>query len=72
MPIERTDLEGSRRSNPRSRVEPRLSITDGTFSSQGLFQFANECIVPALVEDFLRSRLNLRDLVDTAHNVDQL
>jgi hypothetical protein len=58
---------------PRSiaGMEPPLAIMAGTFSDKGLRQFANECIVPALVEVFLRSQQTLRDPVDSAHNVDQ-
>ena len=56
----------------RLRTETTLEIVDGTFSNKAAHQFIDDCIVPALVEGFLRSRLNLPDLVDTAHNVDQL
>jgi len=32
----------------------------------------DDCIVPALVDEFLRTRMNLPDLAPSAHNETQL
>lgn len=37
------------------RVEPKLEIPVGTFSRTAVLHLVNESIVPALVEEFLRS-----------------
>jgi hypothetical protein len=54
------------------RPEPKLEISAGTFSEEALLHFAENCIVPALVEQFLRARFNLPGSIRREHNVDQL
>jgi hypothetical protein len=54
------------------RAEAKLEITKGTFGNMPLRDFVNDCIVPGLVEIFLRRRLNLPDSLGRRHNVDHL
>jgi hypothetical protein len=51
------------------RQETAVSVTEH-FISDGLRSFVDDCVVPALVERFLRSR-QLPQLVTSEHNVDQ-
>jgi hypothetical protein len=44
----------------------------GAFPLSAVLHLIDDCIVPALVTEFLRSRVNLPDSTDSAHNVDQL
>jgi hypothetical protein len=60
------------KSAARLRAEPQLQILEGTFCDDALRNFVSDCIVPALVDSFLRSRLSLQDSIGHAHNVDQL
>jgi hypothetical protein len=46
------------------RGEPKLEIVHGTLSDDALRQFVNDCIVPALVNEFLRWRMNLPEPPD--------
>ena len=66
----RANSEDRQRATARSRSETTLEITAGTFE-EGLKQFVEACIVPALVESFLRTRTNLPEFVTPEHNVDQ-
>lgn len=59
------------KSNAGVRAEPRLEIAAGTFLDEALLQLVEDCVVPTLVERFLRQRVNLPELVTCEHNVDQ-
>jgi hypothetical protein len=58
--------------SPRAGSEVKLVVGDAVFSKESLLQFVDDCIVPALVDVFLGSRLNLPGPAGSAHNVDQL
>ena len=49
-----------------------MKISAEAFSDEALLRLADECIVPVLVDFFLRSRLSLPDAAGLAHNVHQL
>jgi len=59
----------SRAIRRNSRVE--LDVDDGAFSNEVVLHLVDDCIVPALVDAFLRSRSNLPLDLEDAHNVDQ-
>jgi len=50
------------------RAEPKLEIGKRTLRNDALRDFVSDCIVPALVDRFLRDRLNLQDPVRGEHN----
>lgn len=54
------------------RSDTRVEIVGEAFPERKLLQFVDDCIVPALVEQFLRSRVNLSGSIGSEHNVDQL
>jgi hypothetical protein len=66
------DSDKKEQSGRRLTSEPQLEIGPGIFSQDLVFQLVNDCIVPALVEEFLRSRTSLREAVRGEHNEDQL
>ena len=53
------------------RSETTLQIAAGTFREEAFLQIIEDCIVPALVESFLRSRTNLPEFATCEHNVHQ-
>jgi hypothetical protein len=55
-----------------SRPETVLVITGGIFSKEVLIELVDDCIVPALVDEFLRTRRNLPDHTNSVHNETQL
>jgi hypothetical protein len=57
---------------PRPRSEPTLVISGGTFSEEVVVELVDDCIVPALVDEFLRTRLNLPERGEKEHNVTRL
>ena len=70
--MKRNSSEAKRNASPRLRPEPKLEITAGTFSQEMVVQLVDDLIVPALVEEFLRSRMNLPASPGCEHNVDQV
>ncbi len=68
MPVKRTNSETWQKPSPKLRSEPKLEIAAGTFSQEVLLQLVDDWIVPAMVEDFLRSRMNLPELISREHN----
>ena len=56
---------------PHRRREPELVISGGIFSQKVLFELVDDWIVPTLVEEFLRIKMNLPDPADAAHNETQ-
>jgi len=56
----------------RPRSEPTLVTTGGTFSEEAVVELVDHCIVPALVDEFLRTRLNLPERGEPEHNVTRL
>lgn len=56
----------------RPRPSPQLLIADDLFSQPIVRALVEDCIVPALVEEFLRTRLHLPDPAPAAHNETQL
>jgi hypothetical protein len=72
VPVTRTNTTARRKPGHRLRPEPKLEIATETFSKELVLQLVDDCIVPALVDEFLRRRMNLPDLSGREHNVDQL
>jgi hypothetical protein len=68
MPVTRTKSEASQRLSSRLRPESKLEITGETFSNEAVHRFVNDCIVPALVDHFLRARLDLPGPIGREHN----
>ena len=62
----------SLKTNFRHPQETDLEIAFGTFSQTDMMKFVDDCIVPALVERFLRQNTNLPAFGASRHNVDQL
>jgi hypothetical protein len=54
------------------RQEPKLNITPGVFSNEVVLQLVDHWIAPALVEELLRSRMNLPESISPEHNENQL
>jgi hypothetical protein len=56
-------VRGQINSEPKPSSRPgsdaKLVVGDGVFPQEALLQFVDVCIVPALVDVFLGSRLNL-------------
>jgi hypothetical protein len=71
MRTERATLRVLNKSGAQ-RAVPKLELTKGTFANVPLRDFVNDCIVPGLVDIFLRSRLKLPDSLECRHNVDHL
>ena len=71
MPVKGTNSEAGQKPSPRLRQEPKLNITPGVFSNEVVLQLVDHWIAPALVEEFLRSRMNLPESIERDHNVDQ-
>jgi hypothetical protein len=71
MPIEWNNRDARRPSSSRRRLDPRLQIAGGVFSKETVGQIVDDWIVPALVDEFLRRRMNLPDFSDPEHNVGQ-
>jgi hypothetical protein len=67
----RTNSEARQERGPRVRLEPKLEITGRTFSNDAARRLVNDSIVPALVDKFLQSRMNLLVPVGRRHNVSQ-
>jgi hypothetical protein len=67
----RTNSEARQKPRPRSALDPKLEITGRTFSDEIVMHLVDDWIVPALVEEFLRCRMNLPELAGREHNVDQ-
>ena len=57
---------------PAPRPQPKLVITSGVFSQELVLALVEDCIVPALVDEFLRSRMHLPAAAPAAHNETQL
>ena len=57
---------------PGSRPPPSLVIAAEVFSKDVLMALVEECIVPTLVDEFLRTRMHLPDPAPSAHNETQL
>jgi hypothetical protein len=72
MPVKRTNSEAGQKPSPRLRPEPTLNIAPGTFSKEVVLQLVDHWIAPALVEEFLRSRMSLPESIQRPHNENQL
>lgn len=71
MQVRRTSSEGRNKRNARFRADATLQITAGILPEKAIFEFVEDCIVPELVEGYLRSKMNLPEFAIRAHNVDQ-
>lgn len=65
------NLKAERRSSARLCTGPKLAVAEDAFCEQAVLQLIDQCIVPALVDLFLRDQLSLPDTPGRAHNVDQ-
>ena len=66
-----TNSSGRRNSSRRLFLETKLEITVGTFSNEAVLHLIDDSIVPAMVEQFLQSRMDLRAAAERGHNVGQ-
>jgi hypothetical protein len=67
----RAHPERTQKPSAIARLEPKLEIPIGTFSRKVVLHLVNESIVPALVEEFLRSKVDLPVPAGRDHNVSQ-
>lgn len=58
--------------NPNPRPRTDLNVVAGTFSKGTLTAIIDECVVPMLLERFLRKRIALPVSSTDEHNVDNL
>jgi hypothetical protein len=66
--VTRINAAATQKPSQRLRPEPTLEIAIGTFSKEMVLQLIDDWIVPALVEKFLRSRMNLPEAIRREHN----
>jgi hypothetical protein len=71
MPVKGTNSEAGQIPSPRLRLEPKLNIDAAIFSKEVVLQLVDHWIAPALVEEFLRSRMNLPESISGKHNENQ-
>jgi hypothetical protein len=72
MPLKRTNSDAGQKPAGRLRAEPELKIDTTIFSKRIVLQLADHWIVPALVEEFLRSKRALPESARREHNENQL
>ena len=72
MPLKRTNSEAGQKPSARLRQETKLNIVPGIFSNEVVLQLVDHWIAPALVEEFLRSRISLPESINPEHNENQL
>ena len=71
MPVDRADSEKGQKRSPMGHLGPKLEVATATFSRGVVLQIVDDCVVPALVEAFLRTRINLPAFLGREHNGDQ-
>jgi hypothetical protein len=71
MAVTQTNSSGGQNTGRRLFLETKLEITSSTFSNETLLHLIDDSIVPALVEQFLRPRADLRAAAERGHNVGQ-
>ena len=72
MPVKGTNSEAGQKPSSRLRLEPKLNIAPAIFSKEVVLQLVDHWIAPTLVEEFLRSRMNLPESISPEHNENQL
>jgi len=71
-PPVRSRFRGGDLTRPSPQPETTIAITGGIFSKEVVMALVDDCIVPALVDEFLRTRINLPDPTPSAHNETRL
>jgi hypothetical protein len=72
MTVVRSNSSAKVKPNPKLRPRADLEVVAGTFSKGTLTAIVDECIVPVLLEIFLRTRMALPVSSTDEHNVDNL
>jgi hypothetical protein len=67
----RTNSEARQKPSPRLRLDSKLEVVGSVFPQQTVLRLVDELIVPALVEEFLRRKMNLPVPPNRDHNVGQ-
>ena len=66
-----TNSSGKQTTSRKLFLETKLEITRSTFSNEAVLHLVDDSIVPALLEQFLRSRMDLLAAAERGHNVGQ-
>lgn len=72
MPIERNDPESRQNSSPKLRLDAKLDVTSAALPQDSVKRLVDDWIVPALVEKFVRSRMDLPVSPNLDHNEGRL